>query len=330
MRCLSLPGVFVSVLTLLAAQPTAARTSLWQRVVQPLAARADAQLLLAEQARMLSRVAAPLLALPASNAQQLTERLNELTVGVAALAIANNRQQRGDPRLLFLLADALLKTENPPLARIADVLRAAVKQDPESPLAAQAWVQLAATEGKLGNRHRETSAYTQSLQEEWRSAPRATIFLNRGESAMATQALGEAQRDYKAALQLAENLTTRTLARWGLAVATDRLGDLPTALTEAQRASSHRFGSNSQAIVALDLPGTYFLPPYEIHYYRALATMGEAQAASSPADARRLWLTAQFLWGLYLGPARQEGAAWVERAAHHLQHCKTRALTKLD
>ncbi|HWO11911.1 MAG TPA: hypothetical protein VNN80_20600, partial [Polyangiaceae bacterium] len=128
---------------------------------------------------------------------------------------------------------------------------------------------------------------------------------------------------------LSRSATTQALAYWGLAVATERDGDLPTSLELARRASSFRFGPPNHLVVALDLPSVYFTPPYEEHYYRALATMAEAARAAVSDERRMLLQTASLLWSLYLDGAQRDSERWVANAKAHRDACR-RELSRLD
>ena len=112
-------------------------------------------------------------------------------------------------------------------------------------------------------------------------------------------------------------------------VATERDGDLPSALELARRASSFRFGPPSHAVVALDLPSVYFTPDYEEHYYRALATMGEAAKANTTAERRLALQTASLLWSLYFDRAQRDAEPWAPNARAHRDACR-RQLAQLD
>jgi tetratricopeptide (TPR) repeat protein len=208
-------------------------------------------------------------------------------------------------------------------------LQQALEQAPDSPLAGEAWFSLAVAEGKLRHHEAERAAYSRALSREWEPELQATIVTNRAESTMAAGDLALAMRDYRLALALSRSATTQALAFWGLAVATERDGDLPSALELARRAASFRFGPPSHLIVALDLPSVYFTPDYEEHYYRALATMAEATKAATLDERRLLLQTASLLWSLYLDGAQRDSERWVPNAKAHRDACR-RQLAQID
>ncbi len=74
--------------------------------------------------------------------------------------------------------------------------------------------------------------------------------------------------------------STVTLARFGLAIATDRLDDHARAIEHAHRGDSHGRG----LALLHDDSGVFFEPAYEIHWYDALAYEARAAHASSPAS----------------------------------------------
>jgi tetratricopeptide (TPR) repeat protein len=201
-------------------------------------------------------------------------------------------------------------------------LMEALTSAPESPLAPDAWFSLAVAEGKLRHHEAERSAYSRALELEWDPELQATIVTNRAESTMAGGDLRLAIRDYRLALALSRSATTQALAYWGLAVATERDGDLPSALELARRAASFRFGPPNHLVVALDLPSVYFTPDYEEHYYRALATMGEAAAEPLLDEKRQLLQAASLLWSLYIDGATKDSERWLPGARAHREACR--------
>ncbi len=314
-------------LLLLAAASTRARAepTIWDKARDPQLARVEPLLELAER----SRLPAPtMLAELSFRSRETDESLRRsLNARAAAIIEVAGGAELGDPRLVYLLGDAMVQAEGRWLDEGTRRLREALRAAPESPLAAEAWFRLGVAEGKSGNRHEEGEAYTQALALEWQPELQATILMNRAESAMARGELAEARADYRASLELSRSGLTRALATWGLAVATERDGDLPTALALARAAASRRFGRRG-ATVAIDAVGVYFSPDYEVHYYRALATMAEAEQEPSPRAARRLIQTAMLLWSLYLEEGtRSGGAPWASHARAHRRWCRERADT---
>jgi tetratricopeptide (TPR) repeat protein len=312
----------------IAATPAAAGPSVWDVVRQPELGRAARLLSLAERSRVPAEDSLDDVAmfLPSGTSEELDRQLNSRAA--ALITIADGDQLR-DSRLLYLLGDALVKADKSYLPEGRLRLRQALESDPDSPLAGEAWFSLAVAEGKLRQHVAEREAYTHALEREWQPELQATIVTNRAESAMASGELQLAIQDYRSAVTLSRSAVTQALALWGLSVATERDGDLPSALDLARRAGSFRFGTPNHSIVALDLPSVYFTPDYEEHYYRALTTMAQAEAEPRVAEARLLWQTASLLWSLYIDNADRDRERWASNARRHREGC-AKKLANID
>ena len=308
--------------------PTAgAAPTVWDRVRNPKLGAAEQLLALVERSRTPAEDSADDVSQPTTAS---TEELNrQINARAAALITIADGHQLGDPRLLYLLGDALVKADKSYLPEGRLRLQQALERDPDSPLAADAWFSLAIAEGKLGQREAERAAYSHALALEWQPEIQALFASNRAESSMASGDLGSALEDYRLALSLSRAGVDRALALWGMAVATERDGDLPTALALAREAAGFRFGPPSRWVVVLDLPNVYFEPEYEEHYWRALAEMADADAQARPEDARNRLQTASLLWSLYLENARRDHGRWLPNAELLRQICQ-RKLARID
>jgi tetratricopeptide (TPR) repeat protein len=297
--------------------------SIWETAKEPRLRRASELLAVAERARVPAEdiLVDPLLLLSIGNSDELNRQLNARTATLIKIARGGDLP---DPRLRYLLGDALVKADKEYLAEGRDALARALEEAPDSPLAADAWFWLAIAEGKLRNHEAERTSYTRALALQWDPELRATILMNRAESSMTGRDLVAAMRDYRMARAQSRSAITQSLATWGLAVATERDGDLPTALELGRSAASIQFGPSHHRVAALDLPDVFFTPPYEQHYYRALATMGSAVAERDSSKARALLQTAELLWTMYIGPAERDNEPWVENAKRHRVWCQTR------
>jgi tetratricopeptide (TPR) repeat protein len=318
----------VSLAWLMSSSLALASPTIWDVARNPALGRADELLSLAERSRVPEDDAFDDtgMFLSSGTSEELNRQLN---ARAAALITIADGQALGDGRLLYLLGDALVKADKTYLAEGRLRLQQALARDPDSPLAPEAWFSLAIAEGKLGDHDAERRAYSRALALEWEPELQATIVTNRAESTMSTGDLAAAIRDYRLGLALSRSATTQALAYWGLAVAVERDGDLPSALDLARRAASFRFGPPSHMIVALDLPSVYFTPDYEEHYYRALASMAEAAKAPSPDEKRLALQTASLLWTLYIDGAQRDSAPWAANARSHREACR-RELAQLD
>jgi tetratricopeptide (TPR) repeat protein len=302
--------------------------TVWDVVKHPGLGRADELLALAERSRVPAEDAMDDagIFLSSGTSEELNRQLN---ARAAALITVADGSLLGDPRLSYLLGDALVKADKSYLPEGRLRLQQALRDAPDSPLAGEAWFSLAVAEGKLRHHEAERAAYTRALELEWEPELQATIVTNRAESTMAAGDLALAMRDYRLALALSRSAITQALAYWGLAVATERDGDLPSSLELARRAGSFRFGPPNHLIVALDLPSVYFTPDYEEHYYRALATMAEAARAGGTDEKRLLLQTASLLWSLYVDGAQRDSERWVANAKAHRDACR-RQLSQID
>jgi tetratricopeptide (TPR) repeat protein len=302
--------------------------TVWDAVKHPGLGRADELLALAERSRVPAEDAMDDagIFLSSGTSEELNRQLN---ARAAALITVADGSLLGDPRLSYLLGDALVKADKSYLPEGRLRLQQALRDAPDSPLAGEAWFSLAVAEGKLRHHEAERAAYTRALELEWEPELQATIVTNRAESTMAAGDLALAMRDYRLALALSRSAITQALAYWGLAVATERDGDLPSSLELARRAGSFRFGPPNHLIVALDLPSVYFTPDYEEHYYRALATMAEAARAGGTDEKRLLLQTASLLWSLYVDGAQRDSERWVANAKAHRDACR-RQLSQID
>lgn len=304
----------------------AAAQSVWEAAKDPRLRRASELLAVAERARVPAEdvLVDPLLLLSLGNSDELNRQLNTRSATLIKLARGGALP---DPRLHYLLGDALVKADKEYLNEGRDALRKALREAPDSVLAADAWFWLAIAEGKLRNHEAERESYTRALEAQWDPELRATILMNRAESSMTARDLPQAMRDYRMARAQSRSAVTQSLATWGLAVATERDGDLPTALQLAKSAASTQFGPSHQRMVALDLPDVFFTPAYEQHYYRALATMGQAVAEKDTSKSRALLQTAELLWTMYIGPAEKDAEPWLENAKRHRAWCQSRSRT---
>ena len=322
-------GFSAVVLGLLAGAARAqAEPSVWDRVKNPGLGRASEVFAIAERSRVPAEDALDDMAmfLPSGTSEELNRQLNARAAALISVAHAH---ELGDPRLLYLLGDALVKADKSYLPEGRLRLEQALAIAPDSPLARDAWFLLGIAAGKLRDHTAEREAFSQAIDLEWDAELRATTITNRAESTMDSGQLGRSIRDYELALAESRSALTRALALWGLAVATERDGDLPRALEFARRASSFRFGPQSHFIVAIDLPGVYYTPDYEKSYYRALAAMAEGDVEKNPEQARVLLQTASRLWSLYLESAERDGERWVENARTAREVCR-RKLAKLE
>jgi hypothetical protein len=145
--------------------------------------------------------------------------------------------------------------------------------------------------------------------------------MNRGESSMVAGRLRAAVEDYRRALADSGSPETQALALWGLGVALERAGDLPSALEALGRASQIRlFGAAGASV--LDLPSVFFVPAYDVHYYKALGAMADARAAEHAHEKKLHLDVALFEWDRYLEQAEPDGHRWAGNAKRLRARCE--------
>ncbi len=226
-----------------------------------------------------------------------------------------------DPRLKIVLGELLVDSAVRRDREGRELLRQALAADPESPLAGRAWFNIAIASARLAEPTQERAAYTRALESAWEPDFRANIHMNRGESAMVLGDLDSAIRDYRRAIRTASRPELVALAHYGLGIALERRGNLPAALAAMQIARAIRvplYGT------ALDLPSVFFVPEYDIHYYKALSAMAGERNAKAVEKQRALLRRAILEWDAYLERARPGSQPWVKRAELHRAACVER------
>jgi len=280
-----------------------AQPSIWDAARDPTTSR-DYQTLVAVE-RMLARDDS------AWADPTLPERFMRAALAVIELA---GGTQSADARLLYVAGDLL---SDPMVGRDADarrLLERALGLEPDSPLAGRAWFNLAIASARLGDPRRERAAYTHALDRVWEPGFRANILTNRAESAMVLGDLEASVADYRKAIALADRPDLTALAHYGLGVALERNGDLPRGLEAMAVARAiHIPGVGS----ALDLPSVFFVPAYDIHYYRALSALSAARDPKKPELVAAHLLDAGEAWQKYLDLAVPDRHRWVDHARRH-------------
>lgn len=218
-----------------------------------------------------------------------------------------------DVRLRFDLGALLLLGGDE--KRAASVLEGALAMAPDHPSAIDAYWSLAIAYVKIGRYDDEIDAYEEFLRRATSPDQRVRALCNRAESQIRRERLGDALRDYRESLLLQPD---DVLCRWGYAVALDRTGDAPAAMTEATTAIT--FDPLDQA---LSNPGVFFLPTYERFWYEGLGAMARAQQIDDPATSVLWWDAAVVKWAGYLSFAPADDR-WVPLAKAHQASCQRR------
>lgn len=248
----------------------------------------------------------------------------------AAAGSAQASELELDPRLEYLIGGALLDSRTGYERQARCMLERALRDAPNSPLAARGLSDLAIAAAKLGDREAERAAYLRALELTWQPDSRANLLANLAESEMALGHLARAVRGYRSALSTSQHPELVAGAYFGLAVALDRSGDFPSALDAAKRAISVQLPPTSFAASSvLDLPNVFFTPAYEVHYYKALGAMAAAQLANDDVARRDALTEASEQWTSYLTAAEPDHARYAARAALH-RASVARRLAELD
>lgn len=207
--------------------------------------------------------------------------------------------------------------------RSATVLKAALHDAPNHPMAEEGWLWLAFACGHTGEHDCERDAYVHVLRLATEEIVRAQPLLNLAETTMHLGDLRGAMDGYREVIRLSGHLpadTTAPLAVWGLAVALDRSGDRLEAEKQAlfaislERSLGARPPWSGSASPLLHNPKeVFFEPAYEIHWYDGLGALALARTATNPSDAARLWRAAEGAFAAYIARALP-GDRWVEIA----------------
>ena len=306
-----LATLIFSVALTLGSATALATPSVWQRAREPKVARDDALL------RRVERRLGQLELLGSVSSAIDPELVRELKLGVATMAELDGGASV-DPRLDYLLGGALVDVDAGREAEARGLLERALARAPESPLAATGLFQLSIAAAKLGDHVTERAACVRALELTWDDDVRANLYVNLAETDMFDGDLPRAIREYHSALSASGRPDAVAMAYFGLSVALDRSGDLPSALDAATQALAIRLPPGLfLAPSALDLPGVFYTPAYEIHYYKALAAMAVARSAKSDIARRDALADAAEQWASYLVAAEPDHARWIEPARLH-------------
>lgn len=252
-----------------AAPPAATRTrsSYWREVIEP--ASAQAERLLQQGRALLAPAAGMALLLGPGGAG---ERRRELEGARArferALELAPSLHEA---RLELGKTLAALDDPSAPPGPRGQRARGELEQlRATAPLfeAQEVAFQLALLATRAGELARAQAEYERALA--WLSDDDelATLLGNLAEVTMLSGDLPRALALYERAVVVGRD-SARVLARWGLAVTLDRLGERELALREARRAT--REDRAPRAV--LHQPGVFFSPPHELAYYEGLGQL---------------------------------------------------------
>lgn len=299
----------------LVARSSSAGPSLWDRARDPSLKQAEEALTLAIRARTPGDI--PLEALPAFDSL-LSLR------AATALELSGGARIR-NPEIWFFLGSSLVTANRGRDHEARALLARAIRERPSAPEVAGAWFDIAIASNRLRDFRAERAAYTEALRLQWDRDRRAGIHLNRGESQMSLRDLAAAREDYLTAIALSSDAELSALAHWGLGVALARDDDMPEALEHAFEASRVQFrGPDGSPVVALDLPGVFFTPDYEIHYYRGLGDMALGTRTDEPKARHAALTEAVRSFERYVAGARPVSDPWIRNVESLIQTCERR------
>jgi tetratricopeptide (TPR) repeat protein len=286
-------ALLIACAVLSTASPGNARPSLWERARRPVAAR-EAELL-----PQLERIL---------DARELSYREPSVTRDIARAAVARSDlsgiRSPSDPRLACVMADALIIAD---IGREHDarrLLEGALETLPVGPLRADSLRRLGVVLAVLAEPLRSRQAYTEALELEVSPRERANLYYNRAEASLELDELEAASADYRRSIALAVEPDVLALSRYGLAVALERLGDLPAAFTELDAALAIMLPFPAYpAPDPLELPGVFFVPAYERYYLEALRAMARLRHAEDRAERLVEASVAVDAWDAYLAAA---------------------------
>jgi tetratricopeptide (TPR) repeat protein len=202
-------------------------------------------------------------------------------------------------------------------ARAAAAIESALREAPDNPLATRAYFDLGVCLATLGRTEAEIEAYDEYLKRQTDPQLRTTALSNRGEAYMSLgrqphmtlSRLALAADDFRAALLIDAGYPQ---AHWGLAVALDRSGDAPGAMTEAKLAVTY-----DPLERQISGPDVFFVPSYDQYWYEALSAMARTQQLDDPSSSVLLWETAVAKWAAYVAVAPGDDR-WLPLARAHL------------
>jgi tetratricopeptide (TPR) repeat protein len=294
----------------LLAAPASAEPTLWQRALTPGSAT-----------RAKARLRAEQLFYQASDPRADLETLRDLSLGSAALMELSGEARR-DPWQQVLLGRVLLDGQPGREREALQLIESGLPALPDSDFKRASLFDLGLGAMFSGDMEHAARAFTAALALAWKADDRATLHRNRGKARMLSGNLLGAVADFRAAVELARGVEVMALSRFGLGVALERSGDYPQGMQEIARGVAMRlpvppYPSES----VLDLPGLRWIPEYDVHYFRALGAMSEADEADSSELSKDRYETALESWEQYIPAAEAQKDRFLANALLHRQRC---------
>lgn len=290
----------------------AAQPSVWEAARDPLVRRIDAQSLAAERL-LQERVTSP------ADLVRVRLAVARLLAEIAANPPGAARSARLDAAVGALYSEPYVADYAAARAWLTRALAAA----PPAPLAERAEFLLGVACAKLGDVACERGAYSRVLELATSPPDRATALMNRAEGRMLAGDLAGAVADFRQARRWASRPDLLSLVCYGLGVALDRSGNLPSALQTLLEARAA--WTSTAPYSPLDDPDVFFVPPFDLYYYKGLEELAVARAAQvgpDPATAVAAFARAAGHFERYLVEAEPAGTPWVRHARAHLGLCR--------
>lgn len=292
-RSLLLVGLF-SVASL-ATRVVLADSSVWARAREPAVGEREAALkradLLLHEHREIERKQRG-----AGDAFKDNSKLEEARAILEAAGAASSP----DPLMRYRLAEVLsdLGVTDEAVTHYEFALRS---PSISPPLRAYGLTGLAICYARQGRHQDEIKAYTEALPLEPLGPLRAMILANRAEAYMVLGDLPKAVEGYRASLASLlpiEMFSFGVTTLWGLAVATDRSGDLESALSSIRLARA--YDPIDRRITG---PGWFYVPVYDDAWYAALGYWSRARGETLAMTRAEAYTRAIDAWQSYIDRA---------------------------
>ncbi|AKT44131.1 tetratricopeptide repeat protein [Chondromyces crocatus] len=198
-------------------------------------------------------------------------------------------------------------------------LEAILRLSPPAPVRSEVYRDLAVCYARLDRHDEEIRAYGEALALEPHAGPRSLLLSNRAEAFMAIGDITQAVAGYRASLALLgtrEMFSHGVTTLWGLSVGLDRSGDLESALENIRLARTY-----DPRDMRINGPGWFYVPSYDVHWYKALGHWQSARAAETGAARVQFFGDAVASWQAYLDSAPTEDS-WAPLARVRLAQCE--------
>jgi tetratricopeptide (TPR) repeat protein len=214
-------------------------------------------------------------------------------------------------------------------AKAAATLRGAIDAAPDDPSVNEALDDLAVSYARLGRAREELETWRRYIPRIVDPRIRAADEMNMAEAEMrlghVDDAIATLQEVLRECAEFPDSSSTYTLTLWDLAVAEDRSGDPRGALETATKAAHMTaISSRGAPMTGIELltsdEAVFFVPVWEVHWYKALAATAMAREDADPREALGFWVQAEAEWTKYIDAASAPGAGDHWLAIAKLRH----------